>query len=161
MVKKGFTLAETLIVMAVISILFSVAAKVITTRPKYKKQSVSHGYFECYKTGGGMYQRTVRDEVATAPTSVADECVFTPPSGISFFNIHSRNPNASRFEPVINKRLRIRLGESIAFYDGNSNSYLLESDGVNTVDGADAFYQTIYPDSQLYNGATTGVMISW
>lgn len=146
--------------MAVISILFSVAAKVITTRPKYKKQSVSHGYFECYKTGGGMYQRTVRDEVATEPKAVASECVFTPPSGISYFNINSRNPNASRFEPIISNRLYISLSGGVTFRNDRGESYSLANDNVNTADST-TFYQTVYPDSQLYNGATAGVMISW
>ena len=48
MVKKGFSLAEALVVMAIISIFFAAASKIITTRPKPPKQVNQHGYYECY-----------------------------------------------------------------------------------------------------------------
>ena len=54
--KKGFSLAEALVVMAVVSIFFAAVTKVITTRPKKPKQANLHGYYECY-VDGGMYER--------------------------------------------------------------------------------------------------------
>ena len=63
MVKRGFSLAEALVVMAIISIFFAAATKIITTRPKPKIQVNPHGYFECYKLGGTQYQRSVREQL--------------------------------------------------------------------------------------------------
>lgn len=58
--KKGFSLAEALVVMAVVSIFFAAVTKVITTRPKKPKQANLHGYYECY-VDGGMYGK-IREE---------------------------------------------------------------------------------------------------
>ena len=79
MVKKGFSLAEALVVMAIISIFFAAASKIITTRPKPPKQVNQHGYYECYLnvyqtinaagqqvTVSRPTQRYVRNNVATA-----------------------------------------------------------------------------------------------
>lgn len=110
MVKKGFSLAEALIVMAIISIFFAAASKIITTKPKVKKQINAHGYYECYYSGGHK-QKYMRDGVASPLQSVS-ECKFEPPAGIAFFNVNSSNPCYSSFQPNINNALTISLGGS-------------------------------------------------
>lgn len=157
MVKKGFSLAEALVVMAIISILFSVAAKVITTRPKPPKQTTAHGYFECY-LNGGLWQRTVIDGVATEPKSMGSQCQFKPQTGVAFYNINSHNPDITRFEPNINNTLNISISGGSFIFNGST----LTSDGGTYSDNT-LFFQTMYPNSEIYNGGNMrqGVMISW
>lgn len=161
MVKKGFSLTEALVVMAIISILFSVAAKVITTRPKPPKQNTAHGYFECYIQDGALWQRTVIDRVATEPRAMGEQCQFKPPTGVAFYNINSHDPDITRFEPNINKTLDISILEESFIFNGET----LSSDAGSDADNTDNtfFFQTMYPNSEIYNGGTMrkGVMISW
>lgn len=159
MVKKGFSLTEALVVMAIISILFSVAAKVITTRPKPPKQTTAHGYFECYINNGELWQRKVVDGVATEPRAMGNQCQFKPQTGVTFYNINSYNPSITRFEPNINNTLDISISLDGSFI---FNGETLSSDAGSDADNA-LFFQTMYPNSEIYNGGTIrkGVMISW
>ena len=158
MVKKGFSLAEDLIVMAVISIFFAAAARIITTKPKTQRQNNPHGYYECYYTGS-LHQRYVREGVATETESVS-KCTFDPPNGVAFFNINTYGSTCfSGFEPNINKSIDISInsnGDIVL-----SNTYKLENN--DTVENAKVFFETLYPDSEIYNNGIyrTGVMFSW
>lgn len=171
MVKRGFSLAEALVVMAIISIFFAAGAKIITTRPKVKTQINPHGYFECYKVGGTQYQRSVREELEVE-RKAAIPCVFTPPSGTAFFSIITYGPGNlyhSSFEPNINNTLKITMttnsvtlasDSSTARYELNADD---EEDNNDTQQNAKIFFETMYPDSMIYNGGAynQGVMISW
>lgn len=166
MVKKGFTLAETLVVIAIVSIFFSFAAKVITTKPKPRRQSIAHGYFECY-IDGGLKQRMVQNGVPTEPKNMSGSCKFTPVNGVSFYNINSYNPSFTKIEPNIAEPIFIAInpGNTITF-SKDGDSYTLESDETIS-DENDTFFETVYPDSKMcnYNGQhcsmRSGVMISW
>lgn len=157
--KKGFSLAEALVVMVIISIFFAAAAKVFTTRPKPKKQLNIHGYYECFNSGG-LHQRYIRDGVES-PTVAVGVCTFEPPVGVSFFNINSFSPIPhSSFEPNVNNNLTISVGSSINISaDGKSASL---GNGASSEE-VRIFLGTMYPESELYNGGAirSGVIISW
>ena len=162
MVKKGFSLAEALVVMAIISIFFAAASKIITTKPKVKKQINAHGYYECYYLGGHK-QKYVRDGVASPLQSVS-ECKFEPPAGIAFFNINSFNSfNSchSSFQPNINNALTISLGGSGVVIRSDTETLAL-SNNTNCSD-IRMFFSTLYPKSEMYNNGVIlkGVFISW
>lgn len=183
MVKRGFSLAEALVVMAIISVLFAAVAKVITTRPEKPKQTNMHGYFECYVDGGTLKQRYVRNGASTPVESVGSECHFEPISGVAFYNINSYVQGTtitwdtsvtpptmvddngvyySHFEPNISTELYITK---------TSNTFRLRSSNGRTLDLSDnatrpeqeLFFRTLYDGSEMYNGGTmrNGVMISW
>lgn len=159
MVKKGFSLAEALVVMAIISIFFAAASKIITTKPKVKKQINAHGYYECYYSDGHK-QKYVRDGVASPLQSVS-ECKFEPPAGIAFFNINSSNPCYSSFQPNINNALTISLGGSGVVIRSDTETLEL-SDNTNCSE-IRMFFSTLYPKSEIYNNGAIlkGVFISW
>ncbi len=164
MVKRGFSLAEALVVMVIISIFFAAAAKVITTKPKPKKQVNTHGYFECYrKDGGGLFQRYVREGVPTEEESVSI-CTFEAPTGVGFFNLNSYSPVAhSSMEPNINTRLTINVGSNITVNSSNGTYTLTGTDGV-TQETQRKFFGSIYRDSMVFNeggNVRAGVIISW
>ena len=159
MVKKGFSLAEALIVMAIISIFFAAASKIITTKPKLKKQINAHGYYECYYSGGHK-QKYVRDGVASPLESVS-ACKFEPPASIAFFNINSYNPCYSSFQPNINNILTIYLGGSGTVIRSDKGVLDLYNNG-NCSD-VQVFFKTLYPNTDMYNNGAIlkGVLISW
>lgn len=83
--KQGFTIAEMLVVLAILGI-FAVATASILSKRHTKLSSVSpHGQFECYvKDDGIVYQKTTIEnnagaEIVVGPvTSAATKCIFTP-----------------------------------------------------------------------------------
>ena len=90
--KFGFSLAETLISMLVLSMFFIATSKMITTKPKTEVSENKHGYFECYMDGGTLMQKRSDEgsqgDPVPAPNGV---CSFEPPSGIAFANIYVLN----------------------------------------------------------------------
>ncbi len=164
MVKRGFSLAEALVVMVIISIFFAAAAKIITTKPKPKKQINIHGYFECYrKESGTLYQRYVREGIATEEESVS-VCTFEAPTGVGFFNLNSYSPVAhSSMEPNINTRLTVNVGSGITVSSTNGYYTLTGTEGI-TPDEQRKFFGSIYRDSKIFNeggNIRTGLIISW
>lgn len=162
MVKKGFSLAEALVVMAIISIFFAAASKIITTKPKVKKQINAHGYYECYYSYylGGHKQKYVRDGVAS-PLQSVPVCKFEPPAGIAFFNINTYNPCNSSFQPNINNALTISLGGRDVVIRSDTETLALP--GNTRCDDIRMFFSTLYPKSEMYNNGTIlkGIFISW
>ena len=159
MVKKGFSLAEALVVMAIISIFFAAASKIITTKPKVKKQINAHGYYECYYVGGHK-QKYVRDGVAS-PLQSVPVCKFEPPAGIAFFNINGYDPCYSGFQPNINNALTISIvGSDVVI---RSDTETLTLPGNTKCDDIRMFFSTLYPKSEMYNNGVIlrGVFISW
>ncbi len=164
MVKKGFSLVEALIVMAIVAILFACASKVITTRPKQNKQVTSHGYFECYLMGSQLWQRYVRDGAEEPARFVSGHCTFQPPSGVAFFSLNSINPPYSEFQPNINNDLEISVNAdqiSISAVGNSQDSYTVVSN--DNVQNMRNYFNMMYPDSELYNNGNprSGLMISW
>ncbi len=182
MVKQGFSLAEALVVMAIISILFAAVAKVITTRPEKPKQTNMHGYFECY-VDGGLKQRYVRNGASTPLESVA-QCHFEPISGVAFYNINSfkrgTTPTSvdntvtppivldddgiyySHFEPNISTELSItKTANSFRISSSNGRSMDLGDNAKRSEQ--ELFFKSLYSDTNMYNGGTIrdGVLISW
>ena len=173
MVKKGFSLAEALVVMAIISIFFAAASKIITTRPKPPKQVNQHGYYECYLnvyqtinaagqqvTVSRPTQRYVRNNVATAAEEVS--CSFEPPNGIAFYNINSYGPVFhSSFEPNIKNTIQITFTGAGIILKSDTGTLDLQSN--STQENVKMFLNTLYPDSHIYNNVNirAGVIISW
>ena len=167
MVKKGFSIAEALVVMAIISILFAAISKIVTHRPKRPVQENIHGYFECYYNGG-LKQKYVRDGVESPVQSVST-CLFEPTAGVSFYNInvYGNNIYYTAFEPNISADLEIsRSGNG--FYLRNTTNgrslYINSSSQTNTtITNQQLFFKALYPNSGIYNNGSfrQGIMISW
>lgn len=166
MVNKGFSLVEALVVMAVISVLFAVSTKVITTKPKPAMEESVHGYYECVS---GSFEKYNRDGVET-PLQRVSECKFEPPIGASFFNVSAadatRNFCYTGYEPNINNKLSFRIKyKNVTII--SENPYMeqelpLDHDTCTDVKN---FFKTSYPDVEMFNSAVEkmnpGVFISW
>ena len=171
MVKKGFSLAEALIVMAVVSIFFSAAAKVITIKPKPQKITNPHGYFECYLDGGVHKQANAREEVVFEPVTTGSSCTFEPPKGVAFFNMNTYGrAYYTSFEPNANKDITITIhnsGDDFIVLQNGSDTYTIKADaGPNTdeQESTEVYFEGMHPTSQIYNGGSfgrNGIMLSW
>ena len=171
MVKNGFSLAEALVVMAIISIFFAFASKVITTKPKAIKQDTPHGYFECYRNGstGPLMQNYVYEVVIKEPEEVS-ACKFKPPVGAAFFNINVYGRFYSAFEPNITNEISITVAPHTGYIqmtvDGSAVSLPSNSSSADyeqLKERIKVFLESKYPESGLYNNGSfnNGIMISW
>lgn len=176
MVKKGFSLAEALVVMAIISIFFAAAGKIMTQKPKPIKQQNPHGYFECYLDGATLKQSSAIEEAATDPIVAEGEvCTFEPPKGVAFFNVNTYGRAFySDFEPNVNNTINIKINTAsttddfITIYKDSKTFVIKAADALSTnfrneQESAEVYFQAIHPKSQIYNNGNvrTGIMFSW
>ena len=74
-IKRGFSLAEALVSMLILSMFFMATSKIITIKQKDEANVKTTGYYECYKTSDDKlhqkYSNSSLSEVAT--------CEFIPP----------------------------------------------------------------------------------
>lgn len=177
MVKKGFSLAEALVVMAVISIFFAVAGKVMTQRQKPQVLKNQHGYFECYLNGGTLMQARATEGIVSEPVAASGGvCTFEPPKGIAFFNLNTfGRAYYSAFEPNVNNVIDIRINDSAYTTDfvtiSKGSDSLAIPAATNTTGAtflnekavAETYLEIVHPSSQIYNKGNyrTGVMFSW
>ncbi len=166
MVKKGFSLVEALVVMAIISILFAVATKVITVKPKTKVQENIHGYYECVYRGT-YWEKYNKDGIETPYTSVTS-CKFNPPVGASFFNVVAVNSTRNKcyrgYEPNINKQLTFNVGTDVqitSFDPYETMTLHLDEEVCSEVRD---YFNSLYSSGvEMYTGGTvlSGVFIGW
>lgn len=170
MVKKGYTLAEALVVMAVVSIFFAAASKVLTVKPKHKKQMNPHGYYECYLDGGQLKQKYVRENIESILETVG-ECTFSPPIGIAFYsvNIYGTDNYYSGIEPYINNTLSISVTADKVTLSAMKQGEKFEVAYDKSTSSEDAkrivedFFEVIYPKAEMYNDGNIfpGIFLSW
>ena len=99
--KRGFSLAEMLVAMLIVSVFFTAATKVMTQRPKKEVVKSPHGFFECYYSGGSLFTQTQKG-TGGAEAGRAQNCNFMPPVSLSFINVHFLyNGNYYNFHEVL------------------------------------------------------------
>jgi len=149
MVKTGFSFAEALIVMCILSVFFAFGARVVTQKPKPKIQQNNHGYFECYYSGTTLKQRTV---IAGNPVddrnAPAAGCYFELRPGIVIFSIRAKiNDNGFYYsvEPNINRNVYLNFSN-----DDSTDYYTItDATGGNVVMQPNIDTST----AELYNNA--------
>ena len=171
--KKGFSLAEALISMLVISVFFIVASKVMTMRPKTEYALARHGYYECYKYGGNSYQKRVDGTVAGELVQINNKCQTIPPAGIPYVTVYLYHNN--RLHLFIEPHFTDELFELDLSSVSNKiqNLYKLqESSNQNGIGDKDVFKQNLeasYSSSSIYqllknnggNNLSTALFMCW
>ena len=155
--KFGFSLAEALVSMLVMSMFFIATSKIITTKPKKEVQANKHGYFECYYDGGVLKQKHSDGSYAGEPTNAGSACTFTPPSGIAFALIYTlNNTNGRKFYHSQEPQFNSDNGEDVVTISaGELSSFQEETEQVNS-EGNDNkyelmnFFASSYPSSSIY-----------
>ena len=115
--KFGFSLAEALVSMLVLSMFFLATSKIITTRPKAEVITYKHGYFECYMQGGQLMQKLSEENANTSPKNAGTACTYIPPKGISFLIIHAFNDHENNIRKFYTSEEAFIDGDSITGSD--------------------------------------------
>lgn len=86
---KGFSLAEMLVVMLIMSFIAIGVPVIHFKKTELKTKRSEHGRYECYYDGNQLMQYSVNEEGAKiGPTNVT-ECKFKPPKNAIFFLVHA------------------------------------------------------------------------
>lgn len=156
--KFGFSLAETLVSMLVLSIFFVVTSKIITVKPKAEIATNRHGYFECFVQNGALMQKRSDGTYNGEAVPAGNACHFVPPSGIANVVVYVLNDTeglGQRFyvsaEPQFNGQdgndtVSIDLAQLRTFHqtlegieEGDENVHVLMN-----------YFQVSYPSSSIY-----------
>ena len=180
-VRSGFSLAEILVAMLVMSIFFMATTKVITIKQKPALEESPHGYYECTDSPGStdmnFHEHRVDSSRETIPanSSDVDFCTFVPPKNIPLFNVYvysSTKGFLSTSEAQISEDSADFRGANVLL------DYYLSDDPslAQTINGADLnnriaqfklFLRTSYPQSMLSKSWTgtrpprNTVFITW
>ena len=159
--KSGFSLAEALVSMLVVSVFFMAASKIITTKPKKELEQSKHGYFECYVEGGALKQKRSDGSFGATPATVAtgQPCRFTPPGGVAFFVIYALNTKEN-----VGRGFYVSQESQFNSEDGNEEvtidrtelsrfqDYMDETGNINTsIYPLVNFFESSYPSSSIYH----------
>ena len=159
--KSGFSLAEALISMLVVSVFFMATSKIITTKPKKEIEQSKHGYFECYVEDNVMKQKRSDGSFGATPVTVASghPCRFTPPNGVAFFVIYALNTTED-----VGKGFYVSQESQINSEDGieeitidsdeltHFQDYMDEAGKPNTsIYPLINFFESSYPSSSIYH----------
>ena len=163
MVKRGFSLAEALIVMAILSIFFAFGAKVVTRPQKPRSEGANHGYFECVQTGAASFtERYVLNGAVASTRENIDFCEFEARPGSAVFLVRGKCGDTfyNTFEPNINNRLNIVFSNGAMRINGRE----VAVDATYTAADLEAQLGRDYEDSLFYNDGdmrNDGVIIFW
>lgn len=101
--KRGFSLAEILISMLIMSVAFMALTKVITQKPKKLMEKTPHGFYECYKTNGVLHEDRTRNNILQPENPDVTNCTFDPPKGVYYVNVHYIGMVPSEGAGAVNK----------------------------------------------------------
>lgn len=88
-IKKGFTLAEMMVVLLIMSIVAAAMTPLITRKHRQLPNNTTHGRWECYYSGGQLYQKTTTSSGSSTTTAVSSSCQFTPSKKAEYFIIQA------------------------------------------------------------------------
>lgn len=121
--KNGFSLAEALISMLVVSMFFLATSKIMTHREPDDIISHSHGFCACYFESGSLKMDCVANNSPVRTTTPTNKCTINLPRDAIMYNLAViENDNVYEKSEIINESLSVIPGSSIVI-DGNTNSY--------------------------------------
>ena len=171
--KTGFSLAEVLISMLILSVFFIATSKVISVKPKKEVQTFRHGYYECYMQNGNLYEKRADGSSTGGNPSLVRDCIFEPPGGIAYVLIYAINVDPSdgkskfysSVEPIFDETIRVAAAEDLP-----NNKYSIQhfqqyfdapGNGTDISQGSENQYalhnyiRASYPSSTIYSLMTS------
>ena len=159
--KKGFSIAEALVSMLVVSVFFLATSKVMTQKQPRETQETIHGFYECYvknEDGEKKLKQRRAIEQSSPPEQSVTQCELDPPSGIAFAIIYAiagtaddpmegKNKIYRAVEPQFNKTFTIASDEKLRTF----HSDFLMDVQADSLDWTDVqkFLELSYPHSGL------------
>lgn len=155
-IKRGFSLADALVSMLILSMFFMATSKIITIKQKDEANVKTTGYYECYKKDGKMYEKYYNGSLKENVGS----CVFNPPYTRPNKVLYSINNQCiyTTMELEISNTLTINpLQLTTTALNSSCDSYeqlgpCSRGECMDTSDGIDSFRAIVhdtYPTSSL------------
>ena len=86
--KKGFSLAELMVVLLLVSLLASALIPIVTKKHLTLPKRSEHGAYMCYYKDGKLFEKkTVNKYSGQSEEKQVENCVFTPPAKALYFQI--------------------------------------------------------------------------
>lgn len=124
--KEGFSLAESLVVMLILSVFLAASSKVITQKKEEPQVSNQHGQFECWKSGSHYYKHIIDGVISETVTGTS--CKFKPRVNAAIYHLYViyGNKNGYYMEsiPNITSELSITLNNNTTTLTNSDNKTL-------------------------------------
>lgn len=170
MFKAGFSLAEALVVMLVLSVFLAASSKVITKKRPVELASYVHGQYECWNSGGTYYQQYVFEGTPSTEQKVSS-CKFIPRINASVYHIYMFFDKENYYQTEANnitKDITIKsLSASTIVLensDGSVQEYTKDQEGVSVGEIKEAL-EFLYPDSNIltetFGSNRPSILIAW
>ena len=176
--KTGFTLAEALVSMLILSLFFVATAKVVTTKQPRGKIAIVHGFYECYYEDGN-HKETISDGGNIKKKEDVNECVFTPSNRLPNANLYYINTEKNHYyttlHPYLNPKEEKDFGTLNSFdpnmyfqkeekYENSTEE--TETETENKIEELGNYLINAYPNSvvaqKLKDGNNvTAIFIAW
>lgn len=171
--KKGFSIAEALVSMLVVSVFFLATSKVMTQKQPKEYQEPIHGFYECYVTTEDDVKK-LKQKLAIGqsnpPVQTVSQCELDPPKDLPLAIIYAiagtdddtttpvgeerKNRIYKAIEPQFNKAFRISsINELRTFHTDALVD--IEADDLEWTD-VQKFLRLSYPHSGLYEMMESG-----
>lgn len=137
--KGGFSMAEMLVVMLVLTIVFLAATPLMVRRVKKETTKPEHGSFECYYDENDVLHQVQRDEnahVISESTPADGTCTFTPKRGTMFFIINAvggGSPGSGTSTDFSHLPVGQWKSGGSFVESGNGANYFIESNDIHSI----------------------------
>lgn len=154
-IKLGFSLAEVLVSMLIMSVMFLALTKIMTQKPKKQMERTPHGYYECYRTADGtLHEDRTKNNVFVAENTNIQRCEFEPPKGVYYINFHYINSN----RPVYYNTQQVIFDETAIFNDPSDGTAAIPQSELtyeaanfnNDMNMFKTYLEISHPQSRIY-----------
>ncbi len=159
--KFGFSLVEVLISMLILSVVFMAMTNVAAHKAKKKLDKSPHGFYECYKIGGTLYEDITRNNAAKEDNENVDSCIFNPPKGAYIVNVYyiDSDKYMNTQESMFTEQLELTTPENILneYDDVLISKNLDDEDRIKVQEDFKSYLEISHPQSKvLSTWNTTG-----
>lgn len=148
--KSGFSIAEALVAMLVLSTFFVVTSKVVNIKPKQEVAVNPHGFFECYDENGVTGEQYVLSgQVQQLPEDRrGHDCRFIPPNNIPYVIIYvvSEGQYYNTIQPQFTNEILLDKNNLSNFYQNFDEP----ATGNQNLNEFKNFLGQTYPQSNIY-----------
>ena len=162
--KSGFSFAEALISMLVISVFFLATSKVMTQRQPDDVIWHSHGFCACYYSGGLKLECSLNDSKPKEKTITTGACKINLPRNATMYNIALiRGGWVYENEEFINEDVRFTPGGTIEIDGNDITQRFLEQAEEHKLKYSDykELLLNFEPKATFINKTTQAVYMNW
>lgn len=151
--KNGFSLAEALVSMLILSIFFLATYKINTQKESKDTITVPHGFFECYHDGTTLHQRYSYAGDVVNESEPVGNCTFSPQRITSQYQVSHIVNNSGNYI-VYSKPFFIDRRAVISINNGSDDKFEVTLDMGNT---EDMFHEPENPEKNIMDEESNNI----